>query len=807
MSVKNLLKRAQNYHKKLNGCSIEYDVSKYHNVVQEIRNLESRIELISDEQIKDKARKLQQNVRGGEKLDEILVEAFTLVSEAIKRTMSINPFTVQLIGGIVMHQGKLAEMKTGEGKTLAAVFPAYLNAMMGEGLHILTFNDYLARRDAEWMHPVYKFLGLSVGFVQEGMNIDGRKEAYKKDITYLTAKEAGFDFLRDSLCLSKDDIVTRNYNYAIIDEADSIMIDEARIPLIIAGTVNEESVGNYSTARLARKLEENKDFNFDDYLRIIHLTDSGLKRVEEELNCENIYSERNLHLLTKLNCALHAEYLLHREVDYIVRKGNVELVDEFTGRVADKRRWPDGLQEAIEAKENLNIKSGGKILNSISIQHFLQLYSKLSGMTATAEIAESEFKEFYNLDIVKIPQNKACIRKDDTDMVFKTKKSKELAIIEKITSEYKNQRPILVGTSSVAESINLSNFLKKQNIKCEVLNAKEDEYEAKIISKAGKLGAVTISTNMAGRGSDIILGGGDENEKKKILELGGLYVLGTNRYESRRIDNQLRGRAGRQGDPGESCFFISLEDNLFQKYKLIDLFPSKLLNSEKNDLIENKFIKKEINRVQRIIEGQNLEIKKSLYKYSFHIEQQRKLIAEIRVNFLTSNKPLKLLETNFLNKYEHFINALGKKELSRFLTEICLFQIDENWSNYLEQISDIRDSIHFRRLGGQEPIIEFNKISIDAFAALQIKIDDSILKVYENIEIGREDTELFLSGMKRPSSTWTYLVNDESFENVLGVGIIGNIGLSLGAGFLWPIAFLIPLIRKWRNNKFKKNDL
>jgi preprotein translocase subunit SecA len=796
MSYKNFLTKVKRHHQRLNGSTIEFGVSQYQSTLAEINKFQSEYEKKSDEQLKRLSQIIKTEAHANRKLDDLLVEAFALVREAIKRTINLNPFELQLIGGIVMHQGNLAEMQTGEGKTLTAVFPAFLNSLLGKGVHILTFNDYLARRDAEWMGPVFGFLGLTVGFVQEGMSIAVRKKAYNADITYLTAKEAGFDFLRDSICYSQENIVHRSFNYAIVDEADSIMIDEARIPLIIAGTSDEMTVNDSMMALLAKQLVEKKDFEFDEFARNIHLTDSGMRQVESKLNCGNIFDECNIELLTNLNCALHAEYLLHRDIDYIIRKGRVELVDEFTGRIADKRRWPDGLQEAIEAKENLSIQSKGKILNSISLQHFLQLYPKICGMTATAAIAETEFKEFYNLDIVVIPQNKSCIRIDHDDKIFKSKKVKFEAIINEIIKISRSGRPILVGTRSVDESTKLSKALIQQGVNCEVLNAKHDEFEAKIISKAGKLGAITISTNMAGRGTDIRLGAEDVEEKKLILELGGLYVIGTERYESRRIDNQLRGRSGRQGDPGESQFFISLEDDLFVKFKLNDLLPSGLITTESDEEIKNPIIKKEINRLQRIIEGQNLEIKKTLYKYSFLIEQQRKIISKQRDEILKSDKALEFLKTNLQKKYELLLEKARREKLLNICKHIFLFYTDHYWCNYLSEITDIRDSIHFRRLGGQDPVFEFHKLSVKIFSELLNKIETDVVNSLNQIDVEKDNLDLILAGMKCPSATWTYLINDETFENILGVQMIGNVALSAWAGLFWPITILIPLVRK-----------
>lgn len=804
MSQVNTLTKLKRYYNRLNGITIEYEISQYQDILSEINKLKSECKKKSDAQLKSLSGKLRQEVLNNGQLDNLLIDAYALVREAICRTLYLNPFDVQIIGGIVMHQGKLAEMQTGEGKTLTAVFPAYLNALTGNGVHILTFNDYLARRDAELMGQVYKFLDLSVGFVQEGMSIEERKKAYNSDITYLTAKECGFDFLRDSISYDRNNFVHRNFNYAIVDEADSIMIDEARIPLVIAGTSDEIADNKYELAKIASQMKEKIDFEFDDFARNIHLTEKGERRIEEKFNCSNIYADENIELLTRLNCALHAEYFLHKDVDYIIRNEKVELVDDFTGRVADKRRWPDGLQEAIEAKENLAIQSKGKILNSTTLQHFLKLYPKLCGMTATAQPAEREFREFYNLDIVVIPQNKSCIRTDHQDVIFKTKAEKQEAVIQEIINVHNSSRPILVGTSSVEESANLSGDLIKRGLNCEVLNAKRDEYEAGIIADAGKLNALTISTNMAGRGTDIRLGADDEKEKQKVVELGGLYVIGTNRHESQRIDNQLRGRAGRQGDPGSSRFFISLEDDLFIRYKLNNLIPEKLMSNLNEENIYDTAVKNEIDRVQRIIQGQNLEIKKTLFKYSFLIEQQRKIISERRNEILEGDAILEFFISNAEDKSKCLIRKLGKEKLLEICRHIGLYYIDYYWSHYLAEIADIKESIHFRRLGGQDPLFEYHKLTVQIFERIQQEIENDMVQTFNDINPD-ENPDLISSNLKVPTSTWTYLINDNNFEELIGIQLIGNTGLQAWAGLYGPIAALIPLFRKLgRRMKNKK---
>ena len=778
---------------RINGSKTEYNLKPYYEKIIEIKKHEVLFNRQNDACLRQTAQKLCDLDRTcpGSSLNQHMFETYALVMAAIKRVLQLNPFDTQLIGGIVMHQSRIAEMPTGEGKTLTALFPAILNALTGKGVHILTFNDYLARRDCQWMGPVYEYLGLKADYVNEEMSTYYRKKAYAADITYLTAKEAGFDFLRDSLTYSSDDCVQRNLNYAIIDEADSILIDEARIPLVIASASDNHIEDSFRIAGMVKKLDKNIDLEFDEHSRNIFFTDAGIKKVERLLECNNLYDQENLNLLTRLNCALHAELLFKKDVDYIVIDNKIELVDEFTGRVADKRRWPDGLQAALEAKENINNQSEGNTLNSITLQHFLKKYSKLSGMTATAASDDDEFKRFYGLDITVIPPNKTCIRKDNTDRLFKNKELKNKAIINEIIRVNKTRRPILVGTASVEESEILSEQLRRKGIMCEVLNAKNDEYEAGIIAQAGKLDSVTISTNMAGRGTDIRLGGTDREEKQQVIELGGLYVIGTNRHESVRIDNQLRGRAGRQGDPGSSRFFISLEDNLFVKYHLNDLLPLNIIEDHQHNETENRIIKREVNRVQRIVEGQNLEIKKTLFNYSSLIEEQRKILARNRDDILFNDSVINFYRSNCPENFGRLIKNLGIKKLIEISRLISLNLIDNAWSQYLAEIADIREGIHLTRLGYNDPLSEFYKLAISIFDKLLPEIESGMIDKFNSIDATGKDIDLKSLGLKAPSSTWTYLINDDPFENMLCTNFAGSIGLSTAASFVWLWPFLL----------------
>lgn len=787
---------------RLNGTKTEYNLNAYYEKISEIKRVEESYKCRTDEHLKGMSDKLHNHAENNDDIEDLLFEAYALVMAAIKRVLNLNPFDTQLIGGIVMHQGRIAEMPTGEGKTLTALFPAFLNALTGKGVHVLTFNDYLARRDALWMGPVYEFLGISTGYVQEGMSIHERKMAHAADVTYLTAKEAGFDFLRDSLVYDPDDRVHRNFNYAIIDEADSILIDEARIPLVIASASDDFVEESFRMAETVKKLDKNRDLEFDEYSRNIFFTDEGLTHIETFLECGNLYNPENINLLTQLNCAIHAEFLFIKDIDYIVRNNRIELVDEFTGRVADKRRWPDGLQAALEAKENMTVQSKGTILNSITLQHFIGKYNKICGMTATAASAGEEFSRFYNLDITVIPPDKTCIRNDYPDRLFKNKEAKHKAVIKEIMDAHTKGRPVLVGTASVEESETLNELLGNKGINSEVLNAKNDEYEAGIIARAGKPYAVTISTNMAGRGTDIRLGGIDQKERKEVIEQGGLYVIGTNRHESNRIDNQLRGRAGRQGDPGSSRFFISMEDNIFVKYRLKDLLPVNTPDEKKDNEIENSIIKREANRVQRIVEGQNLEIKKTLFKYSSFIEQQREILARSRAEVFTDNSVIEFYTTNCPENFSKLLKKFGNEKTIEICRSISLHLIDRTWVRYLAEIADIREGIHLTRLGYKDPLSEFYKLAIKTFDQLLPELETMMIDKFTSIDISSTDIDPESMGLKAPSSTWTYLINDDPFENMLSANFSASIGLSTGASFpwLWPFLVIFNLVR-WFNKK------
>jgi preprotein translocase subunit SecA len=590
--------------------------------------LEPEMEKLSDGALSAKTDEFRERLANGETLDDILPEAFAVVRETSRRTLGMRPFDVQIMGGIALHEGKIAEMKTGEGKTLAATMPVYLNALAGKGVHIVTVNDYLARRDANWMGEIYEFLGLEVGLIQESMGFEERKVAYASDLTYGTNAQFGFDYLRDNIATSTDQLVQRELNYAIVDEVDSILIDEARTPLIISGMPESAADVYYRFAAIVPRLRAGEDYEVDEKKRQVAPTESGVEKVEKALGVENLYDDVNTNLVNHLNQALRAHTLFKKDVEYIVRDGQVFIVDEFTGRVLEGRRYSEGLHQAIEAKEGVAIREENQTVATITIQNFFRQYDKLAGMTGTAATEADEFMHIYKMEVVSIPTHKPMIRDDKDDLVYKSRKGKYNAVVEDIVERHREGQPILVGTVSVDVSEHLSGMLKRRGIKHNVLNAKHHEREAEIIAEAGERGAVTIATNMAGRGTDIKLGQG-------VPDLGGLYVLGTERHESRRIDNQLRGRSGRQGDPGESRFYLSFEDDLLR------LFGGQRMQGvieriglEEDVPIEAGMISNSVRRAQEQVESRNFQIRKRILEYDDVLNKQREVIYAIRRDIL-----------------------------------------------------------------------------------------------------------------------------------------------------------------------------
>ncbi len=750
-----------NWRNRLTGKTIEYDLSKYGGILQQINMLDFR--QYTNTALAQELTVLKRSVLRGECCDAILPQVYALVNEAAQRQLTITPYSNQLVAGIALHQGKVVEMPTGEGKTLAAVFPAVLNALSGQGVHVLTANDYLGQRDADWMGPIYNLLGFSVGFVRQGMSIIERQQAYQKDITYLTAKEAGFDYLRDNIRFSSSELVHRPFHFAIVDEADLILIDEARVPMVIAGEYEEQTIDFYSIASLVRTLTAEDHFRKDDNWRNVSLTEEGINVLESQLLCGNLFAEENMPLLSAINLALHAENLLHRDIDYIVREGRVKLVDEITGRVADKRRWPNGIHQAVEAKENVPQQREGRVMGSITLQHFLSLYQKMAGMTATATPAAEELKTFYKLNVVVVPPHLPSRRYDHQDQLFAEHSTKYRSIVEEICLVHGSQRPILVGTASVKESEHLAGMLMAKGIEAQVLNAKDDRKEAAIIANAGKPGAVTISTNMAGRGTDIRLGGADEQQRRQVVELGGLYVIGTNRHESLRIDFQLRGRAGRQGDPGATRYFTSLEDFLMRRYGLKKLLPEGWFPADPQLPLRGKMLQREVDRVQRIVEDQNFQIRQTLWEYARLEEEQRKLVQRQRQDILLETDPLHFLKQHCAADVQKLLKVVGRQRLVEVEKIISLSIIDHHWSEYLEWFSEVKDGIHLQRLGGLFPLEEFRKKVDREFWKLFDHMDEEIIRLFQDLQIRNGDIDLAATSLRGPSSTWTYLINDNPF--------------------------------------------
>lgn len=701
---------------------------------------ERNLEAWDDKRLQAESLRLRREAKSGTPLDELLVDAYALVCEAAKRKLGLRPYDVQIMAAIALHEGSLIEQHTGEGKTLSAVMPAYLNALTGEGVHVLTFNDYLANRDAEWMGPIYRFLGLTVRPVQAGMSLSAKREAYAADITYVTAKEAGFDYLRDTIALNEADTVHRPFRYVIVDEADSLLLDEARVPLVIAGEPGSSGNDGLRFAEVARQLKRDEHYGFDEFERNVYLNEAGSAKAESLLGCGNLYESHNSHLLSSLNCALHAEALLKRDVDYIVRDGTIELIDEYTGRVAENRHWPAGLQAALAAKEGLQPLTGGRILGTITLQHFLSLYPKISGMTATAHVSAMEFEEIYALQVVQIPPNRPNIRIDHPHRIYTHKEAKLKALVQEVSSVHATGRPILIGTSSVEESDGLAEALAVAGVSCHVLNAKNDAEEAEIIAKAGEVGAVTVSTNMAGRGVDIRLGGGDPAQAEVVAKLGGLYVIGTHVHESVRIDNQLRGRSGRQGDPGASVFFVSLEDELLLRFGIVKA----IRGLRQDEALEESALRAKIAHIQRVVMGQNFHLRKEPNGYSDMVEEQRRILYEERLRILRGETPMSPSEQR-----------------------VRLYYIDKFWADHLAYVAYIREGIHLESLANRNPIYEFHAQIIQAYEQIPAQINRESAKMLARLGGSNDPAKWEEFGLKSPTSTWTYIINDQYMEYLL----------------------------------------
>ena len=692
-----------------------------------------------------------------------VTETFALTAVIAERVLGLRMFDVQLQGALALGQGDIAEMQTGEGKTLAAVPAVIWYALHGRGVHVLTANDYLARRDAMWMSGIYQSFGLSVAHVSQNMSSATRRYAYLCDVTYATANEVGFDFLRDGLARTAEEIVQRPFAFAVVDEADSILIDEARIPLVIAGGLPDDPAFAYHVDSVIRGLRPYADYLRDEFARNVQLTDAGIRRVERALGYRNLFDEQNLRVLTAVQDALHAHALLRRDIDYIVKNRCVELVDEFKGRIAENRRWPAGLQSAIEAKERVPLKTQGRVLGSITVQSMAGMYEKICGMTGTAATQADEFWKVYKLPVTVIPTNRPMIRQDLLDILYADKGARNAAVVDEIRKVHETGRPILVGTASVEDSEALSRRLLLAGIPHSVLNARNDEAEAQIVAQAGALGAVTISTNMAGRGTDILLGGNPPKDREKVLELGGLYVIGTTRHEARRIDNQLRGRAGRQGDPGSSRFFLSLEDDLLVRF----------------GIAENP----DIESVQRTAESQNLEIREMLWKYESVIEHHRREVSSLRRDVLLS-PDWSIASLLPEERHSELIKETGEAVLESAARPLVLSILDDLWADYLANVAELKGGIHWVSWGGRDPLYEFltgvQKIFADFYRRLEAEVEDAFATAeIQDGQIRFQNEEKFERG-----ATWTYLTTDQPF-GMLGdrimkglrrklVGVIGK---------------------------------
>nr|WP_299240271.1 preprotein translocase subunit SecA [uncultured Halomonas sp.] len=826
--------------RKLVGSKNDREVKRIGKLVHEINAEEERIKALTDEELKARTDEFRERLRSGESLDKLLPEAFATVREASQRVMGMRHFDVQLIGGVTLHRGRISEMKTGEGKTLVATLAVYLNALPALGVHVVTVNDYLAKRDADWMRPLYEFLGLSVGVIYSGQTNEQKREAYACDITYGTNNEYGFDYLRDNMAFSLEDKVQRKLNYAIVDEVDSILIDEARTPLIISGPV-EENTELYKVAnRLAKELtrcedEEEPssgDFILDEKQKQIELTEEGHSRVEGLLREQgllaeedSLYAAQNLGLLHHMHSALRARHLFHRDVDYIVNGGEVVIVDEHTGRSMPGRRWSEGLHQAVEAKEGVAIQRESQTLASTTFQNYFRLYDKLAGMTGTADTEAFEFRQIYGLDVMVIPTNKPIQRKDFNDLVYLSAEEKYEAIIEDVKVQRDAGRPILVGTASIETSELLSGLMKQGQIPHNVLNAKQHQSEAEIIAQAGRPGAITIATNMAGRGTDIVLGGNWEAEVAKldnptqeqieaareewqarhnaVLDAGGLHVIGSERHESRRIDNQLRGRSGRQGDPGSTRFFLSLEDNLMRLFgsdRVQRLMQA--LGLERGEAIEHKMVSNAVERAQKKVEGRNFDIRKQLLEYDDVANDQRRVIYEQRDEILAADNvsdnvagirdemldsaissfvpPQSLPEqwdleglqqhlrtdfnldvpvTEWAREDEHFheellrerlqtshreiyaakIEAIGEDLMRRFEKQVMLQVLDTRWKEHLQSMDHLRRGIHLRGYAQKNPKQEYKREAFELFQSLLGNIKHDVTRILSHVQVRRQE--------------------------------------------------------------------
>ncbi|MFD0590678.1 preprotein translocase subunit SecA [Paenibacillus sp. GCM10027627] len=768
--------------KKIFGDANEREVKRLQRTVDEINSMEPKFTALSDEQLRAKTDEFKARLEKGEELDAILPEAFATVREASKRTLGMRHFDVQLMGGIVLHEGKISEMKTGEGKTLVATLPVYLNALLGKGVHVVTVNNYLAQRDSEIMGQLYNFLGMTVGCNLHGLSHDEKQEAYACDITYGTNNEFGFDYLRDNMVLYKEQMVQRPLYFAIIDEVDSILVDEARTPLIISGQAAKSTELYHAADRFVGRLKSEEDFTIDVKLRNVMLTESGVEKGERAFGIENLFDHANVLINHHIQQALKANFIMRRDVDYVVQEDEVVIVDEFTGRLMSGRRYSDGLHQAIEAKEQLKVQNESMTLATITFQNYFRMYRKLAGMTGTAKTEEEEFRRIYGLDVIQVPTNRSMIRKDLPDVVYKSENGKFKAVVEEIVKRHANKQPVLVGTISIENSERLSDMLKRRGVQHKVLNAKFHAEEAEIISRAGQSNSVTIATNMAGRGTDILL-------EDTVPELGGLHIIGTERHESRRIDNQLRGRAGRQGDPGSSQFYLSLEDELMRRFGAENIMAMMdRLGLDEDQPIESRMITRAVESAQKRVEGSNFDTRKVVLQYDDVMNQQREVIykqrrdilesADIRGEVMEMIKPVvdrivdahcsedipedwdlqavvdyvhaNLLDDESLKKediwgkekeeiqsfildkvvayYDEREAALGPETMREFEKVVVLRAVDSKWMDHIDAMDQLRQGIHLRAYGGTDPLREYQFEGFEMFKEMIETIQEEVSK-------------------------------------------------------------------------------
>jgi preprotein translocase subunit SecA len=764
---------------------VETNLKPYRKDLCKIRQLD--LSGLSAVEMTQRLESIRQTVRSdrderagcGDCLPEVLPELFALVCAAVQAEFGWSVFDSQLLAALAMQRGHVAELDTGEGKTLVAVFVACLNALTGKGVHVLTFNDYLASRDAEWMRPIYQRLGFEVAVVQSGQSLSERRQAYAADITYLTAKEAGFDYLRGFLAGTPADLVQRPFHYAVVDEADSILIDEARIPLVIAGGSSTAGSIDPALYRVVTAMQLGRHYRLDEFAEHILITEAGAAWLERRLSINNLYDEAHVHLQTQVRLILQAEALLRRDVDYLVRDGSIQLIDEFTGRVIQNRQWPEGLHEAVEIKEGLSSRSRGRILNRITLRDFLALYPGLCGMTGTACSAAAELNLFYGLRVTRIPPHVPCRRIDRPDLVFRLQSEKEQAIVTEIRRRHQAGQPVLVGTASVAESEQLAEQVRAAGLPCVVLNARSDATEAAVIAQAGQCGAITLSTNMAGRGVDIRL----EDPGK-----GGLFVIGTNRHRSVRIDNQLRGRAGRQGDPGESCFYVSLQDDLIERYQIRTVLPPAYQNlppagTDDAGPIGDRAVIEAIDHTQRVVEGQLFQQRQALARYSLLVEEQRRLIHQLRQDFLTGAKRLEIWQSEAPLQTAALMRATSADDMQKAQQTAGALLLGQGWADYLELVDQLLDHVAMMRSGPNDPFTAFNRQVIDAYAHLLDTFETDLIELLDKLLVADGKINLSATDLQAPPTTRTYLIDDGSDTLDQTLGISNLVAAAANPGF------------------------